>query len=194
MRNTGNSTNNYNSASNNDGDRRQQQRHPRSLFLPLETEPVAPPTHSRNKSDAGASRNFPRPSAAAAAAAAGNSNSGLLHNSRSGHINHIGSKRFGQQQQSGSSGSNNSVLFQPMPALRFPYPPPPIVRRSSSPPVSRGGSGSGSGNGNGARGGIAWRGFDVAQKRSDLAGISNATADERFKSLLMPVPGTLKGR
>ena len=81
-----------------------------------------------------------------------------------------------------------------MPALRFPYPPPPIVRRSSSPPVSRGGSGNGSGTGTGARGGIAWRGFDVAQKRSDVAGISNATADERFKSLLLPVPGTLKGR
>ena len=134
---------------------------------------------NRNKSDAVASRNF--------APVAGNSNSGL-HNSRSGQ-NNTGSHRFGQQQkQQSGPGSNNSVLFQPMPALRFPYPPPPIVRRSasSSAPVSKGGNGGGSIG--------TWQAFEVAQKNSDAAGVSNAAEDDRFKGFLLPVPRTVKGR
>ena len=75
-----------------------------------------------------------------------------------------------------------------MPALRFPYPPPPIVRRSasSSAPVSKGGNGGGSIG--------TWQAFEVAQKNSDAAGVSNAAEDDRFKGFLLPVPRTVKGR
>ena len=171
-RNTGNSNGNINNNNNSDADMRQQ-RQPRSLFLPLETEAVAPTpvAHSRYKSDAVPSRNFSGP-----AAAAGTSKSGQ-HNSRSGLNSHIGSHLA-----SGSSAaSNNSVLFQPMPALRFPYPPPPIVRRSSSAPVSLEDVGGGAGS-------VTWRAFDVPQKRPQdaVAGGSNAGKEEdRFKSLLL---------
>jgi len=167
-RNTGNSNVNNNN-NNSDADMRQQ-RQPRSLFLPLETEAVAPTpaAHSRYKSDAVPARNFSGP----AAAAAGTSKS-RQHNSRSGLNSHIGSHLA-----SGSSAaSNNSVLFQPMPALRFPYPPPPIVRRSSSAPVNIGDSG-----------GVTWRAFDVPQKRPPDAvegGSKAGKEEDRFKSLLL---------
>ena len=181
-RNTGNSNGNINNNNNSDADMRQQ-RQPRSLFLPLETEAVAPTpaAHSRYKSDAVPSRNFSGPPAAAGASKSGQ------HNSRSGLNSHIGSHLA-----SGSSAasSNNSVLFQPMPALRFPYPPPPIVRRSSSAPVSFGDIGGGAGS--------TWRAFDVApKKRPDaVAGGSNAaTEEDRFKSLLLPPDSSaVKGR
>ena len=86
-----------------------------------------------------------------------------------------------------------------MPALRFPYPPPPIVRRSASAPVSKDGSNSGGG-------GVAWRAFDVAQQHPDLAGNSSKPSggatpssadgvwDDGFQGLLLPVPRTVKGR